>query len=284
MINIGIDKQRQQILHNQQVHNSAKFNYEHIHVEIFNPTEQLRITSLLDWAISQIATNSSDPLILDFGCGTGNLSKLILELGHRVLAVDISIECLMVLKNSFKENTRLDCMELNGVDLKNIKNNSIDMVATYSVLHHVPDYLKIVREFIRIVKPGGIIYIDHEVAPSVWLEHSNEYSSYLKELQAISSRPLGEKIKRKIGLLVSLNAWKRLINRTLYGLNDEGDIHVTRDDHIEWGLIEEILQSDCFPLKQEDYLLCRESEEFPHLHTKYSAMCSDMRAIVFRKR
>lgn len=55
------------------------------------------------------------------------------------------------------------------------------MVATYSVLHHVPDYLKIVDEFVRVLKPGGVIYIDHEVSPSYW-EINDTYQSYLEEL------------------------------------------------------------------------------------------------------
>ena len=35
--------------------------------------------------------------------------------------------------------------------------------ATYSVLHHIPDYLEAVRELARVVDVGGVLYIDHEL-------------------------------------------------------------------------------------------------------------------------
>ena len=32
---------------------------------------------------------------------------------------------------------------------------------------HIPDYLGAIREMIRILRPGGFIYIDHESSPVV---------------------------------------------------------------------------------------------------------------------
>lgn len=54
------------------------------------------------------------------------------------------------------------------------------MVATYSVLHHIPDYLGVIKELIRVTKPGGIIYIDHEVNEQYW-EKSAVYNEFLKK-------------------------------------------------------------------------------------------------------
>ena len=55
---------------------------------------------------------------------------------------------------------------------------SYDMVATYSVLHHVPDYLRIVEEMARVLKPGGILYLDHEASDSYW-EGDKVYDEFL---------------------------------------------------------------------------------------------------------
>ena len=276
-------KASQQVLHNRDVHDSAVSSYEDIHVEIFNPTEQARIASVLEEAVTQIKTQAEIPLILDFGAGTGNLTRHLLNLGARVLATDVSPKSLASLEAAFGGTGRINTSELNGVDLSNLEDSSLDMVATYSVLHHVSDYLGIVREFVRVVKPGGVVYIDHESAPRVWLEDSDDFTAYRKELQNVYRRPFMERLVRKLRLLFSYNAWRRLINRKFYGMRAEGDIHVFKDDHIEWNQVEELLLKQCVTIKKEDYLVCREVDPTPQLHGKYSAKCADMRVIICRK-
>lgn len=272
-----------QILHNKKVHDSVVSSYEDIHVEIYNPTEQGRISSILEEAITQIKTRVEVPLVLDFGAGTGNLTRNLLNLGAEVLAADVSRKSLASLELAFGGTGRIDTVELNGVDLANLEDSSVDMIATYSVLHHVPDYLEAVREFARVVKPGGVIYIDHENAPSVWLDDCDEYTAYKQELQAVHGKPLMEKLAHKFKCLFSPKAWKRVIDRELHGLIQEGDIHVFEHDHIEWDRIEQVLLRNCTILKSEDYLVCREPSTDPPLHAKHEAKCVDMRVIVSRK-
>jgi SAM-dependent methyltransferase len=154
--------------------------YEGRHGEIFNPTEQGRIHDVLHSQLGKTLCQGV-PRVLDFGAGTGNLTKQLLMLGAAVVAADVSECCLRELLVSVGRQSRLETMILNGRDLAGVDSNSFDMVATYSVLHHVPDYLAIVDEFVRVVKPGGIIYIDHEVCPSFW-EDNEEYQQYCQEL------------------------------------------------------------------------------------------------------
>src|SRR5208337_138004 len=146
-------------------------------------TEQKRIHHVLKDALEHIKTKSDLPRVLGFGAGTGNLTEHLSGLGVKVVAADISSKYLerLRLKLGDDNSKRLETMLLNGNDLSGIPNGSLDMVATYSVLHHVPDYLKIIDEFVRVLKTGGIVYIDHEVCPSYW-EQNAEYQAYLEEL------------------------------------------------------------------------------------------------------
>ncbi len=272
-----------QIRHNRAVHDSIVSSYENVHVEIFNPTEQARIASVLADAVTQIRTQAAIPLILDFGAGTGNLTKHLLNLGAQVISADVSQKSLAALDLEFGETERINTMELNGIDLSNLGDDSLDMVATYSVLHHVLDYLEIVKEFVRVVKPGGVVYIDHESAPGVWLEDIDDLTAYREELQIVYRQPFMRRLMRKLRLLFSYNAWKRLINRKFYDLNTEGDIHVYKDDHIEWNRVEELLLKQCVMIQGEDYLVCREVDRTPPLHRKYSAKCVDIRFVIYRK-
>lgn len=276
-------KHNTQVLHNKKVHDSVATSYERIHSDIYNPTEQARIARVLENALSQICSSVEEPQVLDFGAGTGNLTGHLLKLGAKVVAADVSPTSLSVLTEKYTDVSRLELIELNGVDLSNLDDNSMDMVATYSVLHHVPDYLGAVREFLRVVKPGGIIYMDHEVAPHYWSEDCEDYKTYKLALQEAYGSSLSVRLTKKLMNLFSYNAWRRLVNRKLRGLNDEGDIHVTKDDHIEWPLIERILLEECELLTRHDYLVCREVDEGPILYKQYESVISDMRMLVCKK-
>jgi SAM-dependent methyltransferase len=116
------------------------------------------------------------------------------------------------------------------------------------VLHHIPDYLHMVEEMIRVLKPGGVMYIDHEACESYWRP-----DSVLKEYLALSSTP---------GPNRSLSRFLKPSNyltRLRLALNPrycpEGDIHIWPDDHVEWEKIEELLaKNKCRIVVKENYL------------------------------
>lgn len=274
-----------QIEHNKIAHDLIASSYDETHVEIYNPTEQKRIEEVLKSGISLITTRPGGTnLALDFGAGTGNLTGHLLKLGMNVLAADVSPKSLAILEEKCRQTGQLQTVLLNGVDLSNMEDNTFDMITTYSVLHHVPDYLSIIKEFVRVLKPGGIIYIDHENAPSVWLEEvSDEYETYKRELETKTKEQTSARLFRKFKLLFSVRAWRRLLKRKLHGLNEEGDIHVFKADHIEWNKIDEILIKECEQLRQEDYLVCRELSLEGSIYEKYKMKCVDMRVALWRK-
>jgi SAM-dependent methyltransferase len=201
----------------------------------------------------------------------------------KIVAADISVMSLNELRKKNPGNPNLDLLQLNGIDLSMIEDASIDMLATYSVLHHLPDYVQTVEEFCRVVKPGGVIYIDHECAPQVWTGEQGEYRNYVRELGQADHGGLGRSLSRKAAKLFSATAWRTVIDRTLFGLNDEGDIHVTPDDHVEWEEVERVLSSACEPVLRSDYLLCRGSGQMATIHRKFDGTCADMRGVIYRK-
>lgn len=280
------DKAIELINQNKALHDSIASTYEDRHAEIFNPTEQARIHASLKFALSEIRTGAPVPNVMDFGAGTGNLTRHLLDLHAAVVSGDVSQGCLDKLRSGVGSSERLGCVLLNGHDLSNIENDAFDMIATYSVLHHIPDYLKIIDEFMRVVKPGGVIYIDHEVCPAYWNEDPS-FQAYLEQLgERFSKEHLWElgimpekswdKIKRV------LYSWKK---RILEGgsYSGDGDIHVYRHDHIEWNAIEAKLVPACRILTNSDYLVCREREYPAPVWGKYRDTLTDMRVLVARK-
>lgn len=273
------------IVHNRQTHDLLAPLYEGRHCEIFNPTEQRRIHELLKSVLEKLSCYGA-PRVLDFGAGTGNLTKHFLELGATVMATDVSVESLRELRRLNTKQSRLETMILNGRNLAGVNSGSFDIVATYSVLHHVPDYLSIVDEFVRVVKSGGIIYIDHEVSPSYW-DDDAEYQAYCLELEAYQKNKRENVLRRLLRLLSRRGCWRHIwatLSRRGNQVVDDGDIHVYKHDHIEWSAIRERLAHFCDIELEKDYLVCRELQEPPHVWSCWKDRCVDMRLMVARKR
>jgi ubiquinone/menaquinone biosynthesis C-methylase UbiE len=273
------------VRYNKDVHDLLAPLYEGRHGEIFNPTEQRRIHELLQSLLGKYSGQDT-PRVLDFGAGTGNLTKQFLKLGSTVVAADVSEGCLGELRVLTGRQTRLETMTLNGRDLAGVNSDSFNIVAAYSVLHHVPDYLAILDEFVRVVKPGGIIYIDHEVCPLYWDDNA-EYLAYCLEL-AEFQKVQPENVLRRLLRLLTRRGGVRHILATLRlrgnQVVDDGDIHVYKHDHIEWSAIRERLEPFCKIVTEEDYLVCRELKDPPHVWSRWSDRCVDMRYLVARKK
>lgn len=263
----------------------AHRHYDRRHGEIFNAVEQERLRSTLRAAVDAIQTDGPPPKrALDFGCGTGNLTRHFLELGLHAVAADVSPEFLGTIERRFAGSGRVETLRLNGVDLHNVPSEGLDMVAAYSVLHHVPDYLGAVSEMCRVVRPGGVVYLDHEVSEAFW-EPDGCVAEFRRELDEAADNGgwWNPRAKR----------WQRFLipEKYLWGLRRlhnprfqlEGDIHVWKDDHIEWSRVEERLASNaCELLGREDYLLYRQGYP-PEVYDRYSGRCGDMTVVVARK-
>lgn len=272
------------VQHNRKAHDDVAAQYEGIHHEIYNPTEQHRLSITLQEALSHLPEQEVSPTILDLGAGTGNLTAHLLQAGAHVVAADVSQNCLQFVMAKFAGNMKLETFQLNGNDLSEFPDNTFDMVATYSVLHHIPDYPGIVSEMVRTTKPDGLIFIDHEKCPSFWLGASPEYVEYRRQLRPLFHVPPGVRLQRKFLNCFSIKAWRRLINKTFFSLNPEGDIHVYRHDHVEWDQVQGLLEKGCDPVKIADYLLCEERSFPAPVYEHFKTRCADMRYVIYRKR
>ena len=259
------------IRHNIQAHNRITETYESSHGEIFNTTEQERLRSQLSEAARLIKTGAAGPRALDMGCGSGNLTAHLLDLGFRVTAADVSEKFLKLVERRFSGTGRLETARLNGKDLSIFEDGRFDFTATYSVLHHVPDYLGIAREMARVTGRGGIVYLDHERSPDYW-EHKPEYAAFLKDSRL--NETAAPEFARFFRISTYINKAKQLLNPRY---KSEGDIHVWPDDHVDWREIEKALkETGCSIPLRKDYLLFRRGCP-PEVYRRYEKLCNDMR-------
>lgn len=96
-------------------------------------------------------------ILLDLGCGAGFVSKAVKGMYDEMCGVDISEE---ILKSLTPYKISPICADIEKLPFMN---KSIDAVAVFSVMHHLYDYKTVFNEIQRILKPNGIIYIDHDM-------------------------------------------------------------------------------------------------------------------------
>lgn len=137
---------------------------------------------------------------LDFGCGMGRLTNGLSGYFGEVVGVDISREMLRLAAEHRKgQNVRFIH---NATDhLRVFDDDSFDLVLSMIVLQHIPPSasLNYIREFIRILKPGGIavfqlpvqsLYVDRGFTYDLWNYISRRFPYNLwNEIRRIAYRP-----------------------------------------------------------------------------------------------
>jgi ubiquinone/menaquinone biosynthesis C-methylase UbiE len=256
------------IARNIAVHDRIARKYEFRHGEIFNEVEQGRLRSALKAAKDAIRSGAEQPRAFDFGCGSGNLTSHLLALGLDVTAADVSPGFLNLVRSRYPQ---VSTLLMNGRDLSNVPDSSFDLVATYSVLHHVPDYIGAVREMARICRPGGVVCIDHEQNEHYW-DRDPIYDRFQREAVRFDWRKY----------LRPMNYVHRLRRVFDPKFANEGDIHVWPDDHIDWGQIKQAMADNFEVVLEQDYLLYHQLYR-RQVYDRYSDRCSDTKVMIFRK-
>lgn len=96
------------------------------------------------------------PRILDIGAGEGSVTISFLELGATVVATDISESQLAALKNKcerFGDRLEIRCEDVSDTVRRNVA--EFDIIVASSFLHHVPDYLGMINNLMKILTPNG---------------------------------------------------------------------------------------------------------------------------------
>jgi ubiquinone/menaquinone biosynthesis C-methylase UbiE len=257
---------------NIRIHDRITRNYEKDHGEFFNDIEQERLQAALRRAAALVQSGNRPLECLDFGCGSGNVSRHLLTLDAKVTAADVSAGFLDLVRSRYPD-ARLRTLHLPEGRTSGVPDESLDLIATYSVLHHIPDYLAACRELARMCRKGGVVYIDHEATEEFW-DGDPVYAAFQKEALRFDWRKY----------LTPSNYLHRLRRILDPRHSNEGDIHVWPDDHIEWRKVVELMGSMGFDtVLDESYLLNRRLYR-PDVYHRYAGRCCDTKLMAFRKR
>ncbi len=95
--------------------------------------------------------------LLDIGCGTGNVLRLARPHFGQVVGVDLSRPLLAELRR--REGHALAAADALFLPFRDAQ---FDLVSLYAMVHHLLDPEPVFRAARRVLRPGGLIYMDHD--------------------------------------------------------------------------------------------------------------------------
>lgn len=140
--------------------------------------------NLADWFLAESGLQEGGH-ILDVGCGPGQFARYFYDKGYRVTALDVSPEMIKLAKEMNGNRSITYVQE--DMRRTSFSNGSFDAVfSCASFLHVLPqDVPATLREWRRILKPKGILFVSVQIERQSRLEWDNRYMVFYENEQAV---------------------------------------------------------------------------------------------------
>lgn len=144
-------------------------------------------------------TGADGRVVLDYGCGPGNdlVGFGVFSKPACLIAMDVAPTSLAEAEKRLAlHGVRAEFMRIDEKDTRlPLDDASVDLVHSSGVLHHTPDPARILREFRRVLRPGGEARIMVYNYASLWV---HLYVAYVKQIDEGAWRglPIREAFRR----------------------------------------------------------------------------------------
>lgn len=153
----------------------------------FRPENRAKVRRRLE---ALAASAPSTARMLDLGCGTGFVISLAHDLFERIDGIDAT-DAMLERVDTSPGNIHV---QRGLIEALPFDDATFDAVTTYSVLDHLEDPTALMREAARVLRPGGVLYID--------LIPNRRFWQSVQAASEAPGRPFGAIVEREIGELV----------------------------------------------------------------------------------
>jgi ubiquinone/menaquinone biosynthesis C-methylase UbiE len=123
--------------------------------------------------------------ILDLGTGTALIPIELCERIEtcRVMAGDMSVSMLDLAVYNLAVTSFAERIQLDQIDAKQLhyEDDDFNIVMSNSIVHHIPEPLTVLREAVRVVTPGGLLFIRDLMRPATSDDVSQLVANYAAE-------------------------------------------------------------------------------------------------------
>ena len=144
-------------------HSSDPTFVDYYEKQSLKPETIQRFTSIRDKALKLLASRlgyaASNLHVADIGCGTGTQSQLWSELGHHAHGLDVNASLIDIAKRRATEAGLEISFDVVSATELPYSDDSMDVVLLPELLEHVADWQRCLDEAIRVLKPGGLLYL-----------------------------------------------------------------------------------------------------------------------------
>ena len=116
---------------------------------------------VLEAAVESVVARTGRPAaeleFLDVGAGSGFLAARASRYVGKVTLLDVSRSMLERIALPRARRVQADCCRLP------LRDESIDLVGAFATLHHLHSPAMLFAEALRVLRPGGLLYCDHDI-------------------------------------------------------------------------------------------------------------------------
>jgi ubiquinone/menaquinone biosynthesis C-methylase UbiE len=132
-----------------------------------------RSDQYIDYLVHMPVAGRDGAVVLDYGCGPGHdlVGFSVFSRPDRLIGVDVSAPSLEQARTRLALHGWQPELHLlrEGEERLPLADASVDYIHSSGVLHHVPDPARVLREFARVLKPGGEARVMVYNYDSLWL-------------------------------------------------------------------------------------------------------------------
>jgi ubiquinone/menaquinone biosynthesis C-methylase UbiE len=175
--------------------------------------------------------------ILDLGTGTALIPiQLCRQFEHcRVMAADAAVNMLELARYNLEIAGLTQRIELAHVDAKQLPFHEtlFDVVMSNSIVHHIPEPIHVLREAVRVTRPGGLLFFRDLVRP----ENEEQLSQLVATYTAGANEHQQRMFAESLHAALSLDEIRGLVS-SLHFAPDT--VQQTSDRHWTWMAIKQV--------------------------------------------